>query len=82
MNLQNELQQLINKAANMIPADKAQIMAEAKASLKSSGIVNQALKTGDQAPLFELQDARGEVIRSGQLLEQGPVVISFYRGSW
>ena len=31
---------------------------------------------------FELTDTEGQVVRSAALLEQGPLVITFYRGLW
>ncbi|MUU77678.1 peroxiredoxin-like family protein [Winogradskyella endarachnes] len=41
-----------------------------------------ALKIGDKAIDFELPNAKGEVIALANLLEKGPVVVTFYRGSW
>ncbi|MDZ8056451.1 MAG: peroxiredoxin-like family protein [Aulosira sp. ZfuVER01] len=50
--------------------------------LVSSGIVNQSLKLGDLIPNFTLPNAYGETIEIEKLLVNGPVVISFFRGSW
>jgi peroxiredoxin len=33
-------------------------------------------------PAFELKNAVGEMIKSDDLLANGPVIISFYRGAW
>lgn len=41
-----------------------------------------ALAVGDQAPDFELPNARGRRIRLADQLEHGPVVLTFYRGAW
>lgn len=41
-----------------------------------------AIKIGQQAPGFELPNAEGKSISLAALLEKGPVVITFYRGSW
>jgi peroxiredoxin len=41
-----------------------------------------ALRSGDRAPSFELPDAAGERERLTSLLEEGPIVLVFYRGSW
>jgi len=35
-----------------------------------------------KAPLFETTDASGHKVSLQQLLQKGPVVISFYRGQW
>jgi peroxiredoxin len=35
-----------------------------------------------KAPLFEVADASGHIVSLKHLLQNGPVVISFYRGQW
>ncbi|MBF2709898.1 redoxin domain-containing protein [Flavobacterium soyangense] len=37
---------------------------------------------GDKTPLFKLPNAKGKIISIENLLNQGPVVISFNRGNW
>ncbi|CDF79356.1 alkyl hydroperoxide reductase [Formosa agariphila KMM 3901] len=41
-----------------------------------------AIKVGEKAPKFKLPNARGKSVSLDNLLENGPVVISFYRGDW
>ena len=41
-----------------------------------------ALGVGDRAPDFTLPDATGGEIRLSELLVDGPVVLTFYRGAW
>ena len=43
---------------------------------------NRALGVGDRAPDFELPDAMGGTVRLSELLVDGPVVLTFYRGAW
>ena len=43
---------------------------------------SDAIKIGQTAPGFELPDAAGESISLDALLTKGPVVLTFYRGSW
>ena len=50
--------------------------------LKESGLEDHALQTGQTMPDFELPDATGEIVRSVELRSQGPLLITFYRGSW
>ncbi len=52
------------------------------ADLVATGIANQALTTGDLAPEFTLPDHQGNMVRSTDLLADGPVLINFYRGAW
>jgi peroxiredoxin len=40
------------------------------------------LHKGDKAPLFSLPNATGKIISIENLLQQGPVVLTFYRGVW
>ena len=52
------------------------------AELIATGQAERALKVGDVAPTFKLVNAEGELVSSGQMLEQGPLVVTFYRGVW
>lgn len=47
-----------------------------------SGVLESALKVGDQAPDFNLPDAAGGKTNLKSLLKKGPVVLIWYRGSW
>jgi peroxiredoxin len=51
-------------------------------SLATSGIVEASLKARDRAPDFMLPDSDGTLVASRELLEQGPLVVSFFRGDW
>ena len=59
-----------------------ELMSRATSELVASGAANGALKTGDEAPPFELADAEGKLVSSAQLLQNGPLVLTFYRGVW
>jgi peroxiredoxin len=51
-------------------------------ALAETGIVAQAVKAGERAPLFRLRCGRGGFIDLSDLLNRGPVVISFFWGDW
>ncbi|MEJ6078187.1 AhpC/TSA family protein [Vibrio sp. 1-Bac 57] len=55
-----------------------QVIAQAKSFQQGK----DALDVGKNAPNFELPDAQGKSISLADLLIKGPVVITFYRGSW
>jgi len=57
-------------------------MHRATAELKALGIEQQALKIGDLAPKFTLFNQDHLEVSSSDLLRQGPLVISFFRGHW
>lgn len=57
-------------------------MHRATAELKASGIERRALKVGDHAPQFRLFNQDHSEVSSADLLRQGPLVVSFFRGHW
>ncbi len=54
----------------------------ATADFKASGIERQALKIGDRAPSFALFNQDHVQVVSNDLLREGPLVVSFFRGHW
>ena len=57
-------------------------MHRATDELIASGLAGRALKAGDIAPAFTLHDADGNAVASKDLLAQGPLIVTFYRGVW
>ena len=51
------------------------------AEIDESGVA-PGLYIGDRSPNFTLPDALGKPITLADLLVQGPVVVTFYRGEW
>lgn len=47
-----------------------------------AGVVENAKSMGDMAPNFTLTNQTGEEVSLESLLEQGPVVLLWYRGGW
>jgi peroxiredoxin len=82
MSLQQELEQFRTEFMGKVPAEIREAMTKADLALAASGIVEQARKANDAAPLFTLNDARGKAVALSDLLQLGPVVVSFYRGGW
>jgi hypothetical protein len=64
------------------PHEVIETMHRATAELKASGIEKQALKIGDRAPSFALFNQDHVQVSSSDLLRQGPLVVSFFRGHW
>jgi peroxiredoxin len=42
----------------------------------------EPLEVGTKAPVFEAKDQSGTLVKLADLLEEGPVVLVFYRGAW
>jgi peroxiredoxin len=57
-------------------------MHRATADLIASGAAGRAAKVGDKAPAFSLKSAENNQVSSAELLAQGPLVVTFYRGVW
>jgi len=64
------------------PREIIEIMHRATAELKATGIEARALKVGDRAPGFRLFNQDHVSVASADLLRQGPLVVSFFRGHW
>jgi peroxiredoxin len=78
--LQRQLQER-QKQSRMSEEDK--VVAKRNLDmLIQSGLVEQSIKEGEQAPDFVLPNGRGEETRLSDLLAHGPVVLVFYRGAW
>lgn len=65
-----------------VPRTVIETMHRATAELIASGAAGRALKAGDKAPAFTLNDPEGKPVSSAGLLAKGPLVLSFYRGVW
>jgi hypothetical protein len=82
MRLQDEIQAFSKEALADMPQETIDIMVQATEKLAASGIVNRALAKGGVMPSFSLPNLHGHPVTSADLLSRGPLVISFYRGSW
>ncbi|NNC84251.1 MAG: AhpC/TSA family protein [Flavobacteriales bacterium] len=62
--------------------EKKRIYAEGIRSVENSGITQSAKQVGDQAPDFTLSNATGKEVTLSELLKNGPVILTWYRGGW
>jgi len=82
MKLQEKLDAYKKDFLTKVPPDALSIMQQATSDLNKSGLLAKAIKVGDLAPNFELQNTDGDAVALGDLLDKGPLVLSFYRGRW
>jgi peroxiredoxin len=82
MTLRQEIENFQKEMIPKIPQEVLSTIIKTSAELLEKNLEAQALKKGDVIPSFELTDALGEVMSSSELLKNGPLVISFYRGGW
>ena len=80
--LREQLERLKEASKSRIPPDARGTIERAREELAQSGIADRTLGVGQRAPEFRLTDADGKTISSQELLRDGPLVVSFYRGKW
>lgn len=82
MSLQKALQEFKKGVVAKLPPEDVAKMDAATEELVRSGLAEGAKKEGDRAPDFTLPNPSGEQVSLTPLLAQGPVVVTFYRGTW
>lgn len=82
MSLTEKLAATRAASAARVPSDKRAIMARATTDLRASGILKKVLAVGQSMPAFTAPNHDGRKISSRDLLNHGPLVISFFRGAW
>ncbi len=80
----NSLQEKINqkRSKSKVPQAARMTMVEATEELRKSGIIDKALKTGDQYIDFTLVNVNGKKVTLSEKLKNGPIILTFYRGGW
>jgi len=80
--LTEQLKEFADNSAKRHPGAAQDIMKNAISVLEATNILENAIKTGDSFPDFTLPNAKGEYITLSNLLKEGKVVLTFYRGGW
>ena len=82
MTLQEKFNKLKAATAARATKEALEIMHRATEDLRNSGIMDRTVKVGDPAPGFTLNNADEEPVSLADLLADGPVVLTFFRGKW
>ena len=82
MSLKEKLDAIRAGSAERIPAEAQLVMHHATDELRASGLLAGVPAVGDSMPEFHLQTHSGEPVRSADLLVEGPLVVTFFRGFW
>jgi hypothetical protein len=82
MALQEKLDAMREASKARIPPDVRAVMQQSVDELRASGIANRIVRVGQPAPDFTLPNAAGLLVGLKELIAQGPLVLSFYRGRW
>jgi peroxiredoxin len=80
--LQQHIETFQAQLAGQLPSEALADFYQSITTLVQRGIAQQSVKVGEKAPDFTLPDVFGKQITLSDLLKQGPVVVTFYRGEW
>ncbi|NER03362.1 MAG: AhpC/TSA family protein [Okeania sp. SIO3C4] len=80
--LQDKLQTLKKQIYQNMSKDQTENFDKQVKELKDNNFADKSLKVGDEIPKFSLQNAKGETLNISEVLKDGAVIISFYRGGW
>lgn len=82
MSLNQQIQETIQLFRSSFPAEFNALIEQGAGEISALEIVENALKAGDKAPDFSLQDRHGNTRTLAEYLDKGPLVVTFYRGAW
>jgi hypothetical protein len=82
MGLQEKLNAMKKDSMASRPPEVVAALQEEVEKLVKSGKADKAIKPGEALPEFSLPDDKGNLVSSKDLLSQGPLSVSFYRGVW
>ncbi|MDF1618748.1 peroxiredoxin-like family protein [Petrocella sp. FN5] len=80
-NLGNQIEALIKTSKKRLPEEIQAIFDKAIKELDQS-VKIMGIKAGHMAPNFTLKNHLGDEVELQSVLEEGPVVLTFYRGAW
>ena len=82
MSLTSQLDELKQQMGREVPKEILVTLAKALEKVGQTGIMSNSCTTGDKAPSFVLPNVTGRMVSSDEILTQGHMVLSFYRGIW
>ena len=82
MSLQIQIDELNASLKQQLPPEMLQLVGDAMAGIIATGVEEQAIGVGAEAPDFTLGNATGAEVSLAAMRRRGPVVLSFYRGNW
>ncbi|KAG9242368.1 thioredoxin-like protein [Calycina marina] len=82
MSLERDLAAVNASIAEKMPLETRQKISSANTQFQASFDPKTTIQNGDTFPAFRLRDALGQEVSRDELLIQGPLLITFYRGGW
>jgi peroxiredoxin len=81
-NLKAEITRLRQEQETSLSEDVRRVLQRSIQRLVESGLVESATGVGEVFPSFSLPNPGGHAVSSEELLQQGHLVVCFYRGGW
>ena len=81
-NLKQQINELNENLAKQLPKEVLELFGKSIQDLKVKNIEGRSIGTGEMFPDFNLPNTNDEVVELNKLLQNGKVVIAFFRGSW
>lgn len=82
MSLNSQLQQMFETSNAKFPPEMLKIIAAAQEETRQLGIETTARGVGDYLAETPLKDVKGNDVILSTLNENGPMIVTFYRGGW
>ena len=82
MSLEDKLAKVRAQMREVIPDEFLVVIDRVEEDLRNSGILDGVVKVGDKLPPFTLKNASGAAVNSADVLAQGPLVLTVFRGHW
>ena len=64
------------------PSEDIQILDDHVLAMQKGGFAERALQGGEQAPNFSMRSTCGRTLSLAELLKNGPVILTWFRGNW
>lgn len=80
--LAQQIDELNKNLTQQVPPEVLTSFGQSIEDVKKLQLEDHCIKVGDTFPNFQLKNTTNQVIELNDLLQKGPVIISFFRGSW
>ncbi len=80
--LAQQIDELNKNLTQQVPPEVLTSFGQSIEDVKKLQLEDHCIKVGDTFPNFQLKNTTNQVIELNDLLQKGPIIISFFRGSW
>lgn len=82
MNLPEAIRRQKENFVSAVDPDTVEVMQSAIEDLANSDILKNSLGLGEKSPDFSLEDSSGKTHNLSTYLDEGNVILKFFRGDW